>query len=76
MPFSICKNLVLTLVQTHKKVIQLDKTEVNVVGELKNVHVQIGSNPHIQSYMDIQIVDIPKTYGMLLSHDLIRAIGC
>lgn len=34
-PFSICKKLGLNPVQTHKKVIQLDKTKVNAVGELK-----------------------------------------
>lgn len=46
-PFSICKNLVLIPVQSDKKVIQLDKIEVNVVGELKNVYVQVTSYPWI-----------------------------
>jgi hypothetical protein len=39
MPFSICKNLGLTPTQTNRKFLQLDKTKVNVVGELKNVHI-------------------------------------
>lgn len=47
MSFSIFKKLGLSLVQNHKKVIQLDKIKVNVVGELKNVHVQIGLDPRI-----------------------------
>lgn len=34
-PFSIFKRFGLIPVQTHKKVIQLDKTRVNVIGELE-----------------------------------------
>lgn len=75
MPFSIYKKLGLNPVQTNKKVIQLDKTEVNVVGELRNIHVQVGSDPRIQTNIDIQVADISKTYGMLLSRDLMKGIS-
>lgn len=75
MSFSICKKLGLNPIQTNKKVIQLDKTEVNVVGELRDIHVQVGSDPRILTNIDIQVADIPETYGMLLSRDLIKNLG-
>jgi hypothetical protein len=50
-------------------IIQLDRTKVKVIGELKDVMIQIASNPKFHQVIDIIIVDIPEAYGMLLSRD-------
>lgn len=39
MPYSICQQLRLQLVSANSKVVQLDITEVNVIGELKDVYI-------------------------------------
>lgn len=44
MPYSICQKLSLNPMRANNKVVQLDKTEVNVIGELKDVYIQLGAN--------------------------------
>ena len=61
--------------QSNWKVVQLEKTEVNAVGELNRVDIQLASDPRIQQYIDIQVVDIPDAYGMLLSHYWSRTLN-
>jgi len=48
MPLSVCKALGLTLAKSSRKVTQLDKTEVNVVGELNKIHMQLASDLRVQ----------------------------
>jgi hypothetical protein len=50
-------------------IIQLDITKVKVIRELKDVMIQIASNPKFHQVIDIIVVDIPEAYGMLLSRD-------
>jgi hypothetical protein len=50
-------------------IIQLYRTEVKVIGELKDVMIWITSNPKFHQVIDIIIVDILESYGMLLSRD-------
>lgn len=57
-PYSIWQKLGLKLARTNNKIIQLDKIEVNVIGKLKNVYVQLSANPRIYRYIDIQAADI------------------
>ena len=51
------------------RIIQLDRTNVNVIGELKNVLIRLSSNPKVHQVIDIIVVDIPEVYGMFLSRD-------
>jgi hypothetical protein len=51
------------------KIIQLDRTNVKVIGELKNVLIILSSNPKSHQIIDIIIVDIPEVYGLFLSRD-------
>lgn len=67
MSLSICQTLGLTPTNYLKRLTQLDKIEVNIVGELTNIHMQLASDPRIQYYIGIQVVEIPDTYGMVLS---------
>jgi hypothetical protein len=40
-----------------------------VIGEMKIVFIRMSSNPKIHKNIDIIVVDIHDTYGMLLSKD-------
>lgn len=75
MPYSVCQKLGLTPTESTKKVVQFDRSEVTVIGVLNNVHIQLSSEPRIQQYIDIQVVDIPEAYGMLLSRDWSKTLN-
>ena len=75
MPLDMCRRFGLIPLQTKKKVTQLDKIEVLVMGELNNIHMQLASDPRVQSCIDISVVDIPEGYGMLLSRDWTRKLN-
>jgi hypothetical protein len=51
------------------KIIQRDRTNVTVVGELKDVLIRFSSNPKVHQVIGIVVVDIPKFYGLLFSRD-------
>lgn len=69
MPFEICKKLNLPLTTSPKKVTQVDKIEVKVIEMLPNTQIQIAFEPRMQQHIDIQVIDIPDSYGILLSRD-------
>jgi hypothetical protein len=51
------------------KISQLDRTNVKVIGELKNVLVRLSSNTKVHQIIDIIVVDIPEFYVLLLRRD-------
>jgi hypothetical protein len=55
--------------KSDKHVIQLDRTQVKVMGELKDVMIRIATHPKFVQVIDIIVVDIPEAYGLLLSRD-------
>jgi hypothetical protein len=69
MPLKVCEKLNVKIEEYDIQIIQLDKTRVKVIGELKNFLIRMSSNPKIHQTIDIIVVDIPDTYGMLLSRD-------
>jgi hypothetical protein len=69
MPLFICKKLNETPLKSDKNVIQLDRTQVKVIGERKYVMIIIATHPKFVQVIDIIIVDIPEAYGLLLSRD-------
>jgi hypothetical protein len=69
MPLSICKKLNTVPLKRDKHVIQLDKTQVKVMGELKDVMIRIATHPKFVQVIDIIVVDIPEAYGFLLSRE-------
>jgi hypothetical protein len=69
MPLSICKKLKTTPLKSDKHVIQLDITQVKVMGELKDVMIRMATHPKFVKVIDIIVVDIPEAYGFLLSRD-------
>jgi ribonuclease HI len=69
MPLSICKKLNAVPLKSDKHVIQLDITQVKVIGELKDVMIRMATHPKFVQVIDIIVVDIPEAYGLLLSRD-------
>jgi hypothetical protein len=69
MPLSVCQKINAEVKPSDLKIIQLDRTNVKVIGELKNVLVRLSSNPKVHQIIDIIVVDIPEVYGLFLSRD-------
>jgi hypothetical protein len=67
MLLSICKKLNVVPLKSDKHVIQLDRTQVKVMVELKDVMIRIATHPKFVQVIDIIVVDIPEAYGLLLS---------
>jgi hypothetical protein len=67
MPLSICNKLNANPLTSDKHVIQLDRTRVKVIGELKYVMIIIATHPKFFQVIDIIVVDILETYGLLLN---------
>jgi hypothetical protein len=58
MPWSVCQKLNVEVEPSSLKIIQLDRTDVKVMGELKNVLIRLSSNPKVHQFIDIIVVDI------------------
>lgn len=69
MPYTIAKRLHVIPEKTGTRIVQLDRTNVKVIGELKDVLIRMTTKPQYTQVIDIVVVDIPKVYGMLLSRD-------
>jgi hypothetical protein len=69
MPWSVCQKINAEVEPSSLKIIQLDRTDVKVMGELKKVLIRLSSNPKVHQFIDIIVVDIPEVYGMFLSRD-------
>jgi hypothetical protein len=59
MPWSVCQKINAEVEPSTLKIIQLDRTNVKVIGELKNVLIRLSSNPKVHQVIDIIVVDIP-----------------
>ena len=51
------------------KIIQLDRSHVKVMGELKDVMIRLASNSKVHQVIDVIVVDISEAYGLILSRD-------
>jgi ribonuclease HI len=69
MPWSVCQKINAEVEPSTLKIIQLDRTSVKVIGELRNVLIRLSSNPKVHQVIDIIVVDIPEVYGLFLSRD-------
>jgi hypothetical protein len=65
MPLSVCQKINAEVKPSDLKIIQLDRTNVKVIGELKNVLIRLSSNPKVHQVIDIIVVDIPEVYGLV-----------
>jgi hypothetical protein len=62
MPLKVCENINVKPEESDIQIIQLDRSRVKVIGELKNVLIRLSSNPKVHQTIDIIVVDIPDTY--------------
>jgi hypothetical protein len=69
MPLSVCQKINAEVKPSNLKIIQLYRTNVKVICELKNVLIRFSSNPKVHQIIDIIVVDIPEVYVMILRRD-------
>lgn len=50
-------------------IFQLDRTKVQVLGEINSVTIRLSADPRVVQIIDILIIDIPQFYGLILSRD-------
>ena len=67
MPLSVYKRKNGKPMPSAGKIIQLDRTKVNVVGEMNDVLIRLAADERVCQFIDIMVVDIPKVYGLILS---------
>ena len=75
MPTSVAKKINAQIQKSGIKILQLDRSRVQVIGELKNIQIRLVSNPDVWQIIDIIVVDIPEAYGLLLSRDWSRKLN-
>jgi hypothetical protein len=54
---------------TRTRIIQLDRINVKLKGELKGALITLSFHPRVHQTIDIVVVDIPEHYGFLLRRD-------
>jgi hypothetical protein len=69
MPLSMCQKINVEVKPSDLKIIQLDRTNIKVIGELKNMLIILSSNPKVHQVIDIIVVGIPEVYGLFFSRD-------
>jgi hypothetical protein len=66
MPYSVCKKLNAKPHMRKTNIIQLHRSHVKVLGELKDVLIFLSSNSTVIQTIDIIVVDILESYGVIL----------
>ena len=69
MPILVCKKLNVVWESCPTQIMQLDRSRVKFLGELKNVLLTLSIDPRIHQIVDIVVDDVPENYGMWLSRD-------
>ena len=68
-PVSVCKNLNLTWETFPTQIVQLNRSRVEVLMELKNILLTFSMDHIIHQTMDIVVADVLETHGRWLSRD-------
>ena len=69
MLLSVCKKINGQPKSSTWRFVQLDRTNVKVIGEMEDVLVRLSSNDKVCQVIDIVVADIPEAYGLVLSRD-------
>ena len=69
MPLLVCKRINGQPIPSSYQIIQLDRSVVKVLGEMKDVLIRLFADPKVCQFIDIMVVDIPEAYGLILSRD-------
>jgi len=67
MPASVCSKLNIEPQKSAIHIVQLDRTKVQVLGEINSVTIRLSADPRVVQRIDILIADIPEFYGLILS---------
>ena len=68
-PYLVSKNIKVEPHICKTKIIQLEKSNVKVMGELKEVLIHLTSNSRVHQMIDIIFFYIPEAYRVILSRD-------
>ena len=63
---SVCIKLNTAWESFPTQIVQLDRSRLKVLGELKNLVLTLSIDPRIHQIVDIVVADVPETYGMWL----------
>lgn len=69
LPRTVCAKLNVQHQKSAVRIVQLDWSQVEVIGELNQVTIRLSSDPKVCQVIDILIADIPEFYGLILSKD-------
>ena len=69
MPLSICKNIKGQPTPSPSQIVQLDRSVVKVIGEMKDVLIWLSAYPRVCQFIYVMVVDIPEAYWLILSRD-------
>ena len=75
MSISICKRIDGKPKPSPWRLVQLDRTDVKVIGEMEDVLVRLASNDKVCQVINIVVADIPYAYGLILSRDWLAKIN-
>ena len=67
MPLSVCKKINGQPKPSTWQVIQLDRTNVKVIGEMEDVLIRLSSNEKVCQFIDIVVANIPDGYRLILN---------
>jgi len=69
MPASVCFKLNIEPQKSAIHIVHLDRTKVQVLGEINSVTIRLSADPRVVQRIDILIADITEFYGLILSRD-------
>ena len=75
MPASIAKALGLPLTKTFGHYYSMDEKQVPLLGQIKDAQVFLVAYPSKRLKLTILVVDIPTSYGILLSRSFFKDMG-
>jgi len=74
LPTSICPKLNVQPQKSVVRIVQLDRLQVEVIGELNQVTIRLSSNPKVCQVINILVADILEFYGLILSKDWLEKL--
>jgi hypothetical protein len=75
MSLIVMQRLGLTTTQPYRNVCAMDAREIKVFGMIKNLPVRLVAYLDISIVMDIVVIDLPDSWGMLLSRKWVVDLG-
>ena len=69
MSLSVYRSLNAKYTPCETQILQLDWSNVRVLGEIKYILIRLASNPSIYQIIDIIVADIPNACGLFMSRD-------